>query len=56
MRVKLGSFPKIALGLVITYFNWKERHSCLGTTAVQRAELALPPWTCNDIAVYPTLS
>jgi IS1 family transposase len=47
---------KIALRLVITYFNWIWRHSCLGTTAAQRAELAVRPWTWNDIAVYPTLS
>jgi hypothetical protein len=54
--VKSGSFPKIALHLIVTYFNWIWRHSCLETTAAQRAELTLRPWTWNDIAAYPTLS
>ncbi len=46
---------KVTLRLVISYFNWIWRHSCLGTTAAQRAELAVRPWTWNDIATYPTL-
>ncbi len=29
--------------------------AALGTTAAQRAELAVHPWTWNDIATYPTL-
>ena len=53
---KVWEQTKIALRLVITYFNWVWRHSCLGTTAAQRADLAVCPWTWNDIAVYPTLS
>jgi len=50
-----GSFPKLSVRLVVSYFNWIWRHSCLGTTAAQRAELAERPWTWNDIATYPTL-
>jgi len=53
---KVWEQTEIALRLVITYFNWYELHSCLGTTAAQRAELAVRPWTWNDIAVYPTFS
>ncbi len=41
--------------LVISYFNWIWQHSCLGTTAAQRAELTERPWTWNDIVTYPTL-
>jgi hypothetical protein len=46
---------KVTLKLVISYFNWIWQHSCLGTTAAQRAELADHPWTWNDIATYLTL-
>jgi hypothetical protein len=46
---------KVTLRLVISYFNWIWQHSCLRTTAAQRAELADRPWTWNDIAIYPTL-
>ena len=52
---KLWEQTKITLRLVISYFNWIWRHSCLGTTAAQRAELTARPWTWNDIATYPTL-
>ncbi len=52
---KLWTQTKVTLRLVITYFNWIWQHSCLGTTAAQRAELAARPWTWNDIATYPTL-
>lgn len=34
---------------------WIWVHSRLGTTAAQRADLTLEPWTWEDIAVYPTL-
>jgi hypothetical protein len=44
-----------AFALVISYFNWIWQHSCLGTTAAQRAELTDHAWTWNDIATYPTL-
>lgn len=37
------------------YFNWIWRHSSLGSTAAQRAELTNRPWSWNDIATYPTL-
>ena len=46
---------KVTTRLVVSYFNWIWRHSCLGTTAAQRAELASRPWTWNDIVNYPTL-
>ena len=46
---------KVTLRLVISYFNWIWRHSCLGTTAAQRADLTARAWTWNDIAIYPTL-
>ena len=52
---KIWDQTKITLRLVITCFNWIWRHSCLGTTAAQRAELTDHPWTWNDIATYPTL-
>ncbi len=52
---KLWDQTQRTLRLVISYFNWIWRHSCLGTTAAQRAELAVGPWTWNDIAIYPTL-
>ena len=45
---------KVTLRLVISYFNWIWRHSCLGTTAAQRADLTARAWTWNDIAIYPT--
>ncbi len=46
---------KVALRLVITYFNWIWVHSRLGTTAAQRADLTAEPWAWLDIAVYSTL-
>lgn len=52
---KLWNQTKVTLRLVISYFNWIWQHSCLGTTAAQRAELTDLPWTWNDIATYPTL-
>lgn len=52
---KLWEQTKVTLRLVITYFNWVWRHSCLGTTAAQRAELTDHSWTWNDIATCPTL-
>jgi IS1 family transposase len=52
---KMWQQTKVTLRLVISYFNWLWRHSCLGTTADGRAELADCPWTWNDIATYPTL-
>ena len=52
---KLWNQTKVTLRLVISYFNWIWQHSCLGTTAAQRAELTDLPWTWNDIATSPTL-
>ena len=52
---KLWNQTKVILRLVISYFNWIWRHSCLGTTAAQRAGLTDSPWSWNDIATYPTL-
>lgn len=52
---KVWEQTQVTLRLVLSYFNWIWRHSCLGTTAAQRAELAVHPWTWNDIATYPTL-
>jgi len=52
---KLWNQTQFTVRLVISYFNWIWRHSCLGTTAAQRAELTSHPWTWNDIATYPTL-
>jgi hypothetical protein len=52
---KLWEQTKLSVRLCVTYFNWSWRHSCLGTTAAQRAELAERPWTWNEIATYPTL-
>ncbi len=52
---KLWNQTKVTLRLVISYFNWYGLHSCLGTTADGRADLADRPWTWNDIATYPTL-
>lgn len=46
---------KVTLRLVLTYFNWIWRHSYLGSSAAQRAELTSRPWCWNDIATYPTL-
>ncbi|MBD2305703.1 hypothetical protein H6G17_09275 [Chroococcidiopsis sp. FACHB-1243] len=46
----------MTLRLVVSYFNWIWQHSCLGTTAAQRAELTNRPWTWNDIAAYSTLA
>jgi len=53
---KVWEQTEIALRLIISYFNWYGLHSCLGTTAAQRAELTDRAWTWNDIAAYPTLS
>lgn len=52
---KLWQQSEVTLRLVISYFNWIWQHSCLGTTAAQRAELTECSWTWNDIATYPTL-
>lgn len=52
---KLWEQTKVSVRLFLTYFNWMWRHSCLGTTAAQRADLARCPWTWNDLATYPTL-
>ena len=52
---KVWEQTKVALRLIITYFNWIWLHSCLKTTAAQRADLTLEPWTWKDIAAYSTL-
>lgn len=52
---KVWEQTKVTLKLVISYFNWSWRHSCLQTTSAQRAELTARSWTWNDIATYPTL-
>ncbi len=52
---KVWEQTEVTVRLVITYFNWIWQHSCLGTTAAQRAELTDRAWTWNDIATYPTL-
>ena len=52
---KLWHQTKVTLRLVISYFNWIWQHSCLVTTAAQRAELTARRWTWNDIATFPTL-
>ena len=52
---KLWQQSEVTLRLVLSYFNWMWRHSCLGTVAAQRADLAERPWTWNHIATYPTL-
>ena len=52
---KVWEHTEVTLRLVLSYFNWIWRHSCLGTRAAQRADLADHPWTWNDIATYPTL-
>lgn len=52
---KVWGQSKVTLRLLISYFNWIWVHSRLGTTAAQRADLTLEPWTWQDIAVYPTL-
>ena len=45
----------VTLRLVVSYFNWIWQNSHLRTTAAQRAELAVQPWTWHDLATYPTL-
>ena len=52
---KLWNQTLVTLRLVISYFNWIWQHSCLKTTASQRAELTDHPWTWNDSVTYPTL-
>jgi len=52
---KVWEQTEVTLRLVIGYFNWYGLHSCLGTTAAQRAELTDCAWTWSDIATYPTL-
>ena len=52
---KVWQQTEVTVRLVLSYFNWIWRHSCLGTTDAQRAELAYRPWTWNDIATYPKL-
>ncbi len=52
---KAWAQTKVALRLLITYFNWIWLHSSLKTTAAQRADLTLEPWTWKDITVYSTL-
>lgn len=53
---KLWQQSEVTLRLVVSYFNWIWQHSCLGTTAAQRAGLTDRPWTWNDIAAYSTLA
>ena len=52
---KVWEQTEVTVRLVISYFNWVWQHSCLGTVAAQRSELADYPWTWNDIATYPAL-
>ena len=52
---KVWEQTEVTVRLVLSYFNWIWRHSCLGTTAELRADLADRPWTWNDITTYPTL-
>lgn len=52
---KVWEQTKVTLRLVISYLNWIWRHSSLGSTAAQRAELTNLPWSWADIATYPTL-
>ena len=52
---KLWQQTELTMQLVVSYFNWIWKHSCLVTTAAQRAELTDRAWTWNDIATYPTL-
>lgn len=44
---KLWQPTEVTLRLTIGYFNWIWKHSCLGTTAAQRAELTDRAWTWN---------
>lgn len=44
---RYGSVPVVTVKLVLSYFNWIWQHSCLGTTAAQRAELTDRAWTWN---------
>ena len=46
---------EITVRLAIAYFNWIWVHSRKENTAAQRAELAIAPWSWNDLIIYPTL-
>ena len=52
---KVWEQTKVTTRLVVSYFNWIWRHSRLGTTASQRAELSNQSWTGNNLATYPTV-
>ena len=41
--------------LAIAYLNWIWVHSRKENTGAQRAELAIAPWSRNDLITYSTL-
>jgi len=40
----------------LSYFNWMWEHSCLGTTAAQRAGLASQSWSWPPLLPFPHFS
>lgn len=46
---------EITVRLAVGYFNWIWIHSRHKNTAAQRADLAIAPWSWNDLLTYPTL-
>jgi hypothetical protein len=53
--VRVWVQTEITVRLAIAYFNWIWVHSRKENTAAQRAELAIAPWSWNDLITYPTL-
>ena len=52
---KVWAQTEATVRLVISYFNWIWVHSRKGTTAAQRALLAIAPWNWHDLITYSTL-
>ena len=52
---KLWQQTEPTVRLARAYFNWIWVHSRKENTATQRVELAIAPWSWNDLITYPTL-
>ena len=53
--VRVWAQTKITVRLAIAYFNWIWVHSRKENTAAQRSELAIAPWSWNNLITYPAL-
>jgi len=52
---KLWEWSKIAVRLLVTFFNWIWIHSRKKTTAAQRANLTTDKWSWDNVCCYRSL-